>query len=93
MFEKASDDRFVEVYDNSKIPIIFFDSAKRHFPFTREGTTFETAHWESLNNGFHTTIFLSDIEANREVAWYFYLKDEKELNILYKDIFQKIVSL
>ncbi|MEL5989514.1 amino acid oxidase [Kurthia gibsonii] len=93
MFEEASDDRFIKVYDNSKMPIIFFDSTKRHFPFTREGTTFKTAHWESLNNGSHTTIYLSDIDANREDAWYFYLKDEKELDILYKEIFQKVETL
>ncbi|TDY05536.1 UNVERIFIED_CONTAM: hypothetical protein BJ099_10618 [Lysinibacillus xylanilyticus] len=93
MFDEASEDRFVKVYNNSKIPIIFFDSTKRHFPFTREGLTYETAHWESLNNGSHTTIYLSDVDANREDAWYFYLKDEKELDTLYKEIFQKIETL
>ena len=93
MFDEASEDRFVKVYNNSKIPIIFFDSTKRHFPFTREGLTYETAHWESLNNGSHTTIYLSDVDANREYAWYFYLKDEKELDTLYKEIFQKIETL
>lgn len=93
MFEEASDDRFTQVYDNSKIPIIFLDSTKRHFPFTREGITYETAHWESLNNGSHTTIYLPNNNANREDTWYFYLKDEKELDILYKEIFQKIETL
>ncbi|MFJ6267813.1 amino acid oxidase [Lysinibacillus xylanilyticus] len=93
MFDEASEDRFVKVYNNSNIPIIFFDSTKRHFPFTREGLTYETAHWESLNNGSHTTIYLSDVDANREDAWYFYLKDEKELDTLYKEIFQKIETL
>ncbi|MFJ7734681.1 amino acid oxidase [Lysinibacillus sp. NPDC097231] len=93
MFEEASDDRFIKVYKNSKMPIIFFDSTKRHFPFTRDGLTYETPHWEELNNGSHTTIYLSDNDANREEAWYFYLKDEKELDILYKEIFQKIETL
>ncbi|MFC9539164.1 amino acid oxidase [Lysinibacillus sp. NPDC056959] len=93
MFEEASEDRFVKVYKNSKMPIIFFDSRKRNLPFTNEGLTYETAHWESLNNGSHTTIYISDIDANREDAWYFYLKDEKELDILYKEIFQKIETL
>ncbi|MFJ7981617.1 amino acid oxidase [Lysinibacillus xylanilyticus] len=93
MFDEASEDRFVKVYNNSKIPIIFFDSTKRHYPFTREGLTYETAHWESLNNGSHTTIYFSDVDANREDAWYFYLKNEKELDTLYKEIFQKIETL
>lgn len=93
MFEEASEDRFVKVYNNSKIPIIFFDSTKRHFPFTSEGLTYETANWESLNNGSHTTIYLSDVDENREDAWYFYLKNEKKLDTLYKKIFQKIESL
>ena len=93
MFEEASNDKFVEVYNNSKIPIIFFDSPKRHFPFTRAGATYETAHWESLNDGSHTTIYLSDIGANREEAWYFQLKDEKELDVFYKAIFEKVEML
>jgi len=93
MFGEASDDRFVKVYKNSKMPIIFFDSRKRNLPFTNEGLTYETAHWEALNNGSHTTIYISDIDANREDAWYFYLKDEKKINILYKDVFQKIETL
>lgn len=93
MFEEASNDRFVEVYNNSKIPIIFFDSEKRNLPFTNEGTTYETARWESLNNGSHTTIYLSDRDADREDAWYFYLKNEKESDSLYKEIFQMIETL
>jgi len=92
MFEEASEDRLVKVYNNSKMPIIFFDSTKRHFPFTKVGVSYETAHWESLNNGSHTTIYLSDNHANREDTWYFYL-GEKELDILYKEIFQKIETL
>ena len=93
MFEEASNDKFVKVYNNSKIPIIFFDSEKRNLPFTNEGTTYETARWESLNNGSHTTISLSDRDADRRDAWYFYLKDEKELDVLYKTIFEKIEML
>ena len=93
IFEEASNDRFVEVYSNSKIPIIFFDSKIRHLPFTNGGLTYETARWESLNNGSHTTIYLSDIDVHREEAWYFQLKDEKELDVLYKDIFEKVETL
>ncbi len=93
IFEEASDDRFVEVYNSSKIPIIFFDSEKRNLPFTNGGITYETARWESLYNGSHTTIYLYDIDANKEDAWYFYLKDEKELDFLYKEIFQKVEML
>jgi len=93
MFEEASADKLVKAYENAKIPIVFFDSPKRHFPFTREGTTFETAHWESLHNGSHTTIYLYDHDANREDVWYFYMKDGKGLDILYKEIFQTIETL
>ncbi|MEK4385808.1 amino acid oxidase [Solibacillus sp. FSL W7-1464] len=71
MFEEASHDRFVDIYNNSKIPIIFFDSEKRNLPFTNGGTTYETARWESLNNGSHTTIYLSDRDVDREDVWYF----------------------
>lgn len=93
MFEEASNDHFVEVYNSSKIPIIFFDSEKRDLPFTNGGLTYETARWESLKNGSHTTIYLSDKDANREDVWYFYLKDEKELDVLYKEIFEKIETI
>ena len=55
--------------------------------------TYETAHWESLKNGSHTTIYLSNIDADREDAWYFYLKGEKELDVLYKEIFEKVETL
>lgn len=92
-FEEASDDKFVEVYTRSKTPIIFFNSTKRHYPFTREGATYETAHWETLNNGSHTTIYLADKEAKREDAWFFFLKSEEELDLLYKEIFQKVEML
>lgn len=91
-FEEASNDRFVEVYNNSKIPYIFFDSEKRNLPFTKVGYTYETARWESLVNGSHTTIYLSDKDANRKDVWYFYL-NEKELDVLYKEIFEKVKML
>lgn len=96
-FEGASDDRFADVYRNSKIPVIFFNSPKRHFPFVNEEVTYETAHWEVLNNGSHTTVylhtFLPDSMESKEDAWYFYLKDEKMLNELYREILQKIEEL
>ncbi|MEK4425528.1 amino acid oxidase [Solibacillus sp. FSL K6-1523] len=93
IFEEASNDQFVEAYENSEMPIIFFDSPKRHYPFTRGGITYGTAHWESLNNGSHTTIYLYDVDTNREDAWFFYLKNEKEFDLLYKEIFQRVEML
>ena len=93
MFEEASNDRFVKVYNNSKILIIFFNSKIRNLPLTNEGLPYETARWESLNNDSHTTIYFSDNDANREETWYFQLKDEKELDDLYKAIFEKIEML
>lgn len=97
MFEKASEDRFIEVYNNSKLPIIFFDSPKRHFPFVNDSITYNEAQWESLNNGSHTTIYinkyLADVEENKQDVWYFYLKDEKMLNELYEEVFRKIEEL
>ena len=61
--------------------------------FEEASNAYETARWEFLNNGSHTTIYLSDIDANREDVWYFYLKDEKELDSLYKEIFQMVETL
>ncbi|EKU42981.1 hypothetical protein P9436_02980 [Lysinibacillus capsici] len=60
-----------------KVPIIFFDSTTRHIPSTREGTTLETAHWESLNNGPYTTIYLYDYKGSREDIWTFIIKVNK----------------
>lgn len=93
MFEEASGDKYVDLYNHSEMPIIFFDSPKRHYPFTRGGATYETAHWESLNNGSHTTIYLYNIDGLREDVWYFYLKNEKEFDLLYKEIFQRVEML
>lgn len=97
MFGAASDDQYVEVYKNSNVPIIFFDSPKRHFPFVNDQITYETAHWESLNNGSHTTIYLNtsvaDTDEIKEDAWYFYLENEKSLNKLYEEVLRKVREL
>ncbi|MGG0645049.1 amino acid oxidase [Sporosarcina gallistercoris] len=97
IFEKASDDFYIEMYNNSNLPIIFFDSPKRHLPFVNEDVTYQTAHWKSMDNGSHTTIYhhsyLADSEENKEDAWYFYLKDEKNINKLYQEVFKKIEDL
>ena len=93
MFEEASDDSMVDVYKNLEMPIIFFNSEKRHFPFTRTGATYKTAHWDSLNDGSHTTIYLYNNNQDREDAWYFFLEDEKKIDGHYKDIFEKVESI
>lgn len=97
MFEKASEDSFIEVYNNSKLPIIFLDSSKRHIPFVNEDITYQTAPSKSLNNDSHTTIYLNsylaDSEESKEDVWYFYLKDAKKINKLYEEVFKKIEEL
>lgn len=92
VFEGASDDKFVNVYRSSDIPIVFFDSSKKHDPFITEGLTYETAH-DSLTNGSHTTIYLHDDHVNKDDAWYFYLDDKKNIDQLYTDLFKKIEEL
>lgn len=92
-FEDASNDTYVETYQNSEMPIILFDSDKAHYPFTNGGLTYGTAHFDSLNNGSHTTVYLNKLNENRNDTWYFYLEDEKEINKLYTEVFQKIESL
>ena len=93
MFNEASDDRFVDLYRASTIPVVFFDSEKRHIPFTNDGLTYGTAHMDSLINGSHTTIYLHDTSASRDDAWYFYLEKEAEMDVLYKSIFEHIANL
>lgn len=96
-FEQASDDRYIRMYNDSKLPIIFFDSPKRHLPFVNEKVTYKTAYWKSMDNGSHTTIYQSsdlvNSDESKEDAWYFYLKDEKKINKLYEEVFQKIEEL
>ncbi|MGE7603479.1 amino acid oxidase [Peribacillus sp. NPDC097675] len=91
-FEAASDDKFIDVYNNSEIPIVFLNSSKRHYPFVTEGITYETAH-DSLTNGSHTTVYLHDDSANKDDAWFFYLDDKKDTNDLYTNLFRKIDEL
>ncbi|SOC43657.1 amino acid oxidase [Ureibacillus acetophenoni] len=93
VFEEASDDRFVEVYKSLETPIIFFDTNKRHYPFVNESITYESAYFDVLDNGSHTTIYIADTKLNREDAWYFYLEDKKDVNVLYSEIFKKIENL
>lgn len=93
VFDIASEDEYIEVYKNSGVPIIFFDSEKRHFPFVTEDMSYETAEWEAFDNKSHTTMFLYDAEKNIEDVWYFYLKDVSEHDQLFTDIARTISSL
>ncbi|MCP1144598.1 amino acid oxidase [Lysinibacillus endophyticus] len=93
VFEAASDDKYIEVYKGLELPIIFFDSNKRHYPFVNEGLTYETANFDVLDNGSHTTIYLHNINANKFETWYFYLNDKKDINALYTEVFEKIEEL
>lgn len=92
-FEAASDDKYVEVYKGLETPIIFFNSKKRHYPFVNEGVTYETANFDVLDNGSHTTIYIHDVKMNKEDAWFFYLNDNKDVYVLYTDIFKKVEAL
>lgn len=93
MFEAASDDTYVESYQTYEIPIIFFNSNKRHLPFVRDGLTYETADFDALDNGSHTTIYLYNMNEDNDDAWFFYLDNQKNINELYTDIFQKVEAL
>lgn len=94
MFEEASNDRFIEAYKNSPVPIIFFDSPKRHFPFVNDGVTYESAHWEALKDGSHTTIYINQAipgsSDSMENTWYFELKKGGKLDSLYREVFRKV---
>lgn len=92
-FEAASDDTYIESYQASEMPIIFFNSNKRHLPFVRGGLTFETADFDALDNGSHTTMYLYNLSENKEDAWFFYLDNQKDLNELYTEVFQKVEAL
>ncbi|MFJ7735579.1 amino acid oxidase [Lysinibacillus sp. NPDC097287] len=92
-FEAASDDTYVDSYQTSEMPISFFNSNKRHFPFVRDGFTYETADFDTLDNGSHTTIYLYNFSENKEDAWFFYLDNQKDLNELYTEVFQKVETL
>ena len=92
VFEAASDDKFVDVYKNSEIPIVFLNSNKRHYPFVNEDITYEMAP-DSLSNGSHTTVYLHDDNDNKDDAWFFYLEDKKKVEVLYTDLFKKIEEL
>ncbi|MFJ7746902.1 amino acid oxidase [Peribacillus sp. NPDC097295] len=92
VFEAASDDKFVDVYTSSEIPIVFLNSSKRHYPFVNEDITYETAP-DSLTDGSHTTVYLHDDHANKDDAWFFHLDDKKNENELYTKLFKKIEEL
>lgn len=92
-FEEASNDKYLALYEEMETPVIFFDSEKRHFPFVNGGVTYETAHWDSLVDGSHSTVYVSNAEENRTDAWHFYLENEKELDKLLKELFEKVGSL
>ncbi|MEK5215981.1 amino acid oxidase [Psychrobacillus sp. FSL H8-0487] len=93
LFEPASDDTYVNSYQTSEMPIIFFNSNKRHLPFVRDGLTYETADFDALDNGSHTTIYLYNMIEEKDDAWFFYLDNQKNINELYREMFQKVEAL
>lgn len=93
MFEEASNDSLIAVYQDLEIPIVFFDSEKRHLPFLNDGITYETADSAALENGAHTTVYMPHLNQNSEDVWYFYLNNDKNVNSLYKEIFEKVAAL
>ena len=93
MFETASDDTYVNSYQTSEMPIIFFNSNKRHLPFIRDGLTYETADFDALDNGSHTTIYLYNMNEDKDDSWFFYLDNQKKINELYTEMFQKVEAL
>ncbi len=93
LFEPASDDTYVNSYQTSEMPVIFFNSNKRHLPFVRDGLTYETADFDALDNGSHTTIYLYNMNEEKDDAWFFYLDNQKNINELYTEMFQKVEAL
>lgn len=91
VFEEASDDKYIDMYKSLKIPTIFFDSSKRHFPFLTTNITYSSSS-SSLDNGSHSTIYLYDANNDEENTWYFHLNKDKNINILYSDLFQKSMN-
>lgn len=93
VFEEASDDKYIDMYKSLEIPTVFFDSSKRHFPFLTTNTTYNSSSFDSLDNGSHSTIYLYDTNNDEENTWSFYLNKDKNIDILYSDLFNKIDEL
>jgi hypothetical protein len=89
MFEKASNDQVAAAYERAAVPIIFFDSEKRHLPFVNKGMTYDTANMASLQNGSHTTVYMP----TSADAWYFSLDSQQHVDQLYKEIFERVATL
>lgn len=92
-FDKASKDTYSAVYHKANMPIIFFDSKKRHYPFVEKGMSYASASSDSFNDGSHTTIYASDAKTGGEDIWSFPLENDDELPALYTSIFEKIEGL
>ncbi|MFD2868457.1 amino acid oxidase [Kurthia populi] len=92
-FDKASKDTYSAVYHKANMPIIFFDSKKRHYPFVEKGMSYASASSDSFNDGSHTTLYVSDAKTNEEEIWTFPLENDDDLPALYTSIFEKIEAL
>ena len=93
VFEEASDDKYIDMYKSLEIPTVFLDSSKRHFPFLTPKITYDSSSFDSLDNGSHSTIYLNNANNGEENTWNFHLNKDKNINILYSDLFQKIDEL
>lgn len=89
-FDEASDDRYIDTYKNSDVPIIFFDSPKRHFPFVNEGLTYSEEHREALIDGSHTTVYSFDKDTATEYASYFFVEDDEQA--MYARLFEYVAK-
>lgn len=85
-FEEASDDDYIDTYKTSDVPIIFFNSPERHFPFVKEGNVSSDA----LIDGSHSTIYYFDKATETEHASYFSVTDGEEA--MYTELFEYVAQ-
>lgn len=92
-FNDASKDKYSTLYKQANMPIIFFDSTKRHYPFIEQGMSYETAADKTFNDGSHTTIYMAHTKTGDEDMWNFRLDNDKALPALYTTIFEQVEAL
>lgn len=101
VFGQASRDEYIMIYEEAIIPIVYYDSAKGHFAFTKENITYDTLHFQNLINGSHSTLYLhNEIPVGNELTerrsgiyvFNFYLNGNR-YDIMLKEIYEKIETL
>ncbi|MGV2619722.1 UNVERIFIED_CONTAM: hypothetical protein N8J90_00985 [Halobacillus marinus] len=90
-FAEASQDKYVSMFKESSVPVVFVKSEKRHLPFVTEGMDYEATPDAAKADYFATIYEWTGGEENREDVWY--IEDTEDDSANYQHLLEKLASI